>query len=148
MYQIKIDDFEGDDGELFPEFSSLNDTEMMHHQNKLKNAFKCPESMQILDVFKKMIVNSIVVSNINAEDDSFCFSDLLSSQGISSKKKVYIDWHRFDDIDFIELSLLTKYFDDIWYPSVDDIYIYDDSFSWFALVTHHGTVTINRSLIK
>lgn len=98
--------------------------------------------MTILDVFKKMDDKCIFVASTNAKNNGFSFSNLLISQGISSEEYVYIDWHRFDDIDSIELLLLSEYFDDIWYPEADDMYIYDDTFTWFALVTHYGAISI------
>ncbi len=143
MLKAKIDVLIGErEDEIFPDFYSLTNDEMLNHRYQLRVAFKCPQNMCISDVFSKMVGESNLIQDINAKNDEINFSDLLVSQGIDLRKEIYIDWYRFDDIDRMELSLFTRYFEDIWYPGADDIYIYDDSFSWFILVAHYGAITI------
>jgi hypothetical protein len=56
--------------------------------------------------------------------------------------RVFVNWYRFDDIDSLELDDLSRHFDDIWYPSVDDIEVFDESCRWFLSVSHDGRITL------
>jgi len=64
--------------------------------------------------------------------------------GISAEKKVYVNWYRYDNVDEIQFVDLTKYFDDIWYPGLDDIDIFDATFSWILSISHDGAVRSAR----
>jgi hypothetical protein len=145
MLASKVEDFVGEESdETFPEFHSLNESELLCHRNRLRDVFGCDKSMPILDVFSRVVQLSKFISNISAKDSDFDFSNVLNSEGIKSKGEIYIDWKRFDDIDCMQLPLFTKYFDDIWYPEADDIYIYDETFKWFLLITHYGAISIAK----
>lgn len=145
MLKLKKEDFVAEfEGETFPEFSSLKESELTIHQNLLRATFKCSKDALILDVFNKIVEASKFIPNINAKENGFSFTKTLISQGINANSCIYLDWHRFDDIDCIELEDFSRYFDDIWYPEADDIYVYDDTFRWFALITHYGAISITK----
>ena len=144
MLKQRKEEFEEELEGAFPTFSSLNRSELINHQAKVRSAFKCPSDMAILDVFDKIIAVSEFIPNVNAKDNSFSFEKLLERAKVSSKLNVFLDWHRFDEIDCIELSKFSEYFDDIWYPEANDIYVYDETFTWFILVTHYGAISIAR----
>lgn len=55
---------------------------------------------------------------------------------------VLVNWYRFDDIDRLNLNDLFAHFDDIWYPGVDDIEIFDDACKWFLFVSHDGVMDL------
>ena len=37
-------------------------------------------------------------------------------------------------------AIVSKYFSDIWYPSTDDIDVFDSSVSWILSVNHEGEI--------
>jgi hypothetical protein len=63
---------------------------------------------------------SILVPDMNAEDDSYSMQTITNQLNISSGESVYINWYRFNNIDEMRLDDLERYFDDIWYPGADD----------------------------
>lgn len=145
MLKSKIEDFIGENkDDSFPDFLTLDKDEVKRHNNVIRESFGCPHNMLIIDVYNKIIEKSVLVQKVNAEVDDINFFELLESQNIVSKKNIYIDWHQLDEIDKMELDSLTKYFDSIWYPGADDIYIYDDTFSWFLFISHYGAVSITK----
>jgi hypothetical protein len=145
MLEQKKEEFEAEEpGDIFPEFFTLGSGDLIYHQDSIRTAFDCPRNLPILDVFSKMVELSTFIPKVNAKNKSFSFGELLKSEGIDSNSQIFLDWHRLDDIDSIELSKFSEFFDDIWYPEANDIYVYDDTFSWFALVTHYGAISITR----
>lgn len=83
-----------------------------------------------------------VVEEADACKDSFDLNQVLKSKGVFPKDLVYINWHRFDDIDRMRIVDLKLRFTDIWYPSADDIEVFDDAFSWILSITHDGSVRL------
>ena len=65
---------------------------------------------------------------------------LLEGIAVGRPHRVFLNWYRFDDIDSLDLDDLSRHFDDIWYPSVDDIEVFDESCRWFLVVSHDGRV--------
>lgn len=96
------------------------------------------------DLFQKIIKSAthlpVDAEEIGRNKDSIKLQEIFSSILIIPQTHVYITWDSFDDIDVIPFDDFCEYFDDIWYPSADDIGVFDDSFSWFVIITHYGKI--------
>lgn len=77
---------------------------------------------------------------IGRAKDNIKLQEIFFSIKIIPQQDVYITWDSFNDIDVMPFDDFCKYFDDIWYPSVDDVGVFDDSFSWFIIITHYGEI--------
>ncbi|HEV7224714.1 MAG TPA: hypothetical protein VGN42_18530 [Pirellulales bacterium] len=86
--------------------------------------------------------HQIPYGGLNALDEGFDLSRVFEALDIWPDDSVYINWHRFNanEIDAITVADLTLYFDDIWYPSSDDIDIFDDTLCWVLVVSHEGMI--------
>ena len=147
MLSSKVKDFVGENkNDVFPDFTPLNKEELNKHKFQLKKVFECHPDMPVTNIYRKIVEASILIPNVNAKYDEINIYDLLVSQNINPDMTIYIDWLSFDDVDRMELSLFTKYFDDIWYPGADDIY--DKTFSWFLHIAHYGAITITKGIKK
>ena len=82
--------------------------------------------------------------DMNSNDENFDLSAALSSMKIKCPENVFVNWYRYDNIDKFNLLDLTRYFDDIWYPELDDVDIFDDSFTWIVSVAHSGRITFAK----
>lgn len=76
----------------------------------------------------------------NAESIGFSITKILILKSVKVPGFIYLNWYRYDKIDKISLKEIEKYFLDIWYPELDDIDIFDDSFSWILSITHFGCI--------
>jgi len=83
-------------------------------------------------------------AGIVATDPGFNLGTLLRESGVKTSQQVYINWNQFDHVDEIKLTDLVKYFQYLWYPSSDDVEIFDDTLRWVALVRHDGAVRVVR----
>jgi len=83
-------------------------------------------------------------AGIVATDPGFNLDALLRESGVKTPQQVYINWNQFDHVDEIKLTDLVKYFQYLWYPSSDDVEIFDDTLRWVALVRHDGEVRVVR----
>ena len=82
----------------------------------------------------------VVGPGSDAERESFDLLEIFGRLGIAPMQHCYINWHNFENIDRLETKALAKYFDDVWYPSSDDIDVWDDSYDWIVSVHHSGGI--------
>lgn len=141
MEKFKIEHFERDNPlKKFPWFRSLNAHELetitQNLSEKLRLTFQ-----DNLSFTKTIAELGAPVNGVNAEDDGFKLSKVMSFLDIKPQANVYINWYRYDRIDEMTFVDLDEYFDDIWYPGPDDIDIFDTSFSWILSVSHDGDIT-------
>lgn len=139
MESFKIEYFESDSEIKFPPIISIKTLELNIIQYKLKLIFGLCDKNQLLDLLRIIRTNQRML-NENAMEEKFSLLELFSSQNIISNDFVYINWYRFDVIDKMKLGDLCLHFDNIWYPRVDDVDIFDDSFQWIVSVSYDGTI--------
>ena len=139
MEKFKIDNFkeENPDAE-FPAFETLHQEKStaIFHELIAKVGGKLDPKQLALFLYE----NSKLLPGTDAEKEKFSLIETLNSSGITPKDSVFINWDCFNQIDKIRLTDLSSHFSDIWYPSADDIDIFDESFSWVLSVFHDGRV--------
>jgi hypothetical protein len=77
-----------------------------------------------------------------ATDPGFNLDTLLRESGVKTPQQVYLNRNQFDHIDELKFADLVEYFHYFWYPSSDDIEIFDDGLCWVALIRHDGAVRV------
>lgn len=143
MDPIKIKNFEPHyKGESFPYFRALDSKECSTIENSLIEKLHLPKDVSPLDLTKKIAEMGHFLSGIDANDPNFNLIKVLRSQNITGHKNVFVNWYRFDKIDEINLNDLSQHFDDIWYPSIDDIDIFNASLNWILSIYHYGSISL------
>ena len=84
----------------------------------------------------KLAESQVICTGVSAEDEHFNIEELANSIGIEPQSVVFVNWNRFDKIDRLSFTDLSKFFCDIWYPASDDIDIFDSALLWVLSVTH------------
>ena len=142
MEMFKIEHFKTEyPGIAFPEFHSLDETELLILQSHLfdKLDSKDKDLLKLTKTFNSM---ASVISNINAKNEGFYLLSVLSTANIKPNEFIYLNWYRYDQVDKMRFFDLEKYFDNIWYPSSDDLDIFDDSYAWILSVRHDGALSL------
>lgn len=127
-------------GVRVPDCYTLSPSESDEIRRRLRERLQIPESSDGLAILQKLVERASLHTKANALDDSFNLSDVMASLGVQPKVQVYVNWYRFDAIDRMAYDDVVQYFDDIWYPSSDDIEVFDSSLSWVLSVSHDGAV--------
>ena len=127
-------------GLTFPVFRPLNAQEVEKVRASIAKRLSLNPSMSPLDLVRMIFEMAEIIPNISAEDDNFNLKDVLRRLGIEANAKVCINWYRLDTIDEISLDDLTRYFDDIWYPAVDAIDVFDDTLEWILCIGYSGEI--------
>jgi hypothetical protein len=142
-FKIELFNKENPLGE-FPQVTALNPDDMVSVRKNLSQKLKVnmnTTGKELLDLIGK---DSFTVTNYNACSNGFLLADVLNYLELVPKDKVYINWYQFDDIDILSFNDLNKYFDYIWFPSSDDVEIFDDTYEWMLSISHDGYISCNR----
>lgn len=140
MYQGTIDHFHNAyPGTQFPRYRSLGEVEMERIRERLVKQLGLP-AVDPLTLIREIDKRQELVKGYDAEREDFRLSSVFSNLNITPQKNVYLNWHRYDDVDEMAFTDLDAYLDDIWYPGPDDLDILDSSLSWILSITHYGAI--------
>ena len=131
MDQIKLENFRKEHGIKMPIIRSLSPGECLKIRENLLHKF----SLDDVDEFFKIDKFS-GLDGFNAVDIKTAFSKL----GIATPNEICINFNKFESIDILHFDDLSKFFSDIWYPSLDDIEIFDIHLSFIFSVRHYGAI--------
>jgi hypothetical protein len=141
MQAFKITDFHREHpNEPFPGYSTLDPGACERLRSQVAAHLGLPTTTGSLTLVQRLFTMSRVLAGADAQADEFDLTAALGAVHVVPQEHVYIDWHRFDAIDRMAFADLARCFDDIWYPSSDDITLFDDTFSWVVFVHHEGTL--------
>jgi hypothetical protein len=139
MEQFKILNFEKENPcDKFPRVTTLKGIEAEKVKQQFLSNVNYKEVSKLL--LEYLSAKSTVLHNVNAEDVDFNMVSIVERLGITPLEKIYINWGKFEEIDQMSFIEFSAHFDDIWYPSADDIDLFDNSFSWIVSITHYGAV--------
>lgn len=143
METFKIEHFEKENPELqFPHYEQLEPEECHLLLKILAQKVGLSVDANGLSLVNRVAEIALPISNVDANADSFDLARALAQTRITPQEHVYVNWYRYDNIDRLKFVELTEHFADVWYPSVDDIDIFDDTFQWVLSVTHDGRLQL------
>ena len=135
MDQIKLENFRKEYGFEMPIIRSLSSDECLKIREKLLHKFglKNIDEFFKIDKFNKL-------DGFNADEANFDLKTAFSELGIATPNEICINFNKFESIDILRFDDLCKFFSDIWYPSLDDIEIFDINLSFIISVRHYGAI--------
>jgi hypothetical protein len=128
-------------GVPFPSIQAATPEEVRYIRRRFVGCLGLKDTYTGLDLARTVAALSSPIVGINAADDHFDLMQVLGRLGLQPESHVFLNWYRFDRIDKLRTKDLTTYFSDFWYPSSDDIEIFDNSWSWIVSIFHDGTVS-------
>ena len=135
MDQIKLENFRKEYGFKMPIIRSLSPDECLKIKENLLHKF----SLQNIDEFFK-IDKFNKFDGFSADEANFDINALFSELNIATPNEICINFNKFESIDILHFDDLSKFFSDIWYPSLDDIEIFDINLSFIISVRHYGAI--------
>lgn len=139
MERFKIELYEQEYGKSFPSFKHLSNEECEIIKKIFFLDFQVENDLELIKIIEK---KAIYVDNFNANDEQNFNLKRMFQYLNRDCLKVYVNWFRFDDIDEIAFDDFCTFFYDIWFPGVDDIDLFDESYSWIVSIRHDGVIYI------
>jgi hypothetical protein len=144
MQSFKIENFERESGTPFPPFSALSVDDCESLRRRLAERLGLPTAVNGLDLVRAVGRQESRNLSLVGGSPGFDLRKELTAAGIDPPLSVYLNWYRYDDIDEMRFDDLSRYFDDIWYPSSDDLDVFDSSLRWILSVDHDGYGKVYR----
>ena len=135
MDQIKLENFRKEYGFEMPIIRSLSPGECLKIRENLLHKF----SLNNIDEFFK-IDKFNRLDGFNADEVNFDLKTTFGELGIATPNEICINFNKFESIDILRFEDFSKFFSDIWYPSLDDIEIFDINLNWIVSVRHYGAI--------
>jgi hypothetical protein len=136
---MKIENFgKAYPGRSFPAFEHIDTASAAALKSQISGKFQLGPDTDGLSMVRALDSLGQACDEADATAQDFKVRDFLLSRGIAPSEYVYLNWRRFDDIDRLRIKDLDEAFEDIWYPGVDDIEVFDDSLDWMLSIAHHG----------
>ena len=135
MDQIKLDNFRKEHGFDMLIIRSLPYGECLKIRENLLHKF----SLDDVDEFFKIDKFSRL-DGFNADEENFDLKAVFGKLNIATPNEICINFNKFESIDILHFDDLSKFFSDIWYPSLDDIEIFDINLSFIFSVRHYGEI--------
>ncbi|QPH91873.1 heat-shock protein [Campylobacter concisus] len=135
MDQIKLENFRKEHGFNMPIIRSLPYDECLKIRENLLHKF----SLDDVDEFFKIDKFSRL-DGFNADEENFDLKAVFGKLNIATPNKICINFNKFESIDILRFEDFSKFFSDIWYPSLDDIEIFDIHLSFILSVRHYGGI--------
>lgn len=127
-------------GETFPAFRGLSDTEAESLKGRIREKLGLPLSSDDVKMAQNVQSRQSTLVGPVAESEGFDLYQVCATAAIEPSEDVYLYWGSEGTIDQIGFRDLAMFFDDIWYPAIDDIGIFDETFTWLITVDHGGYV--------
>lgn len=137
MESFKIDLFKSEYKTDFPHFITLPKEECLILVDGLLKKYE----LMNIDSLIKLLYSDKELQLRNNACEEFKLIETLNSLNVNPLSNVYVNWNRFNDIDILNVADVDIYFFDLWYPSSDDIDIFDESFDWIISIRHDGCVS-------
>jgi hypothetical protein len=140
LEHFKIEHFERENaGMSFPAFQPVPAPARDRLRARLAEVLELPTDASGDAVVHAMCERAKRVHGADADNDPACVARVLRETAGELPDQLYISWS-WDSIDEMAAADFCKWFDDIWYPSSDDIVVFDASCAWYVLIDHHGVV--------
>jgi len=142
MQEYKIENYEKEHGlgTFFP-FRHLTHEESVFLRDNLRNRLKLSQDTSVQNMAQLIYDKSVPIEGVDAQNDGFNLQDVVNRLEIKLPEKIYLNWYLYDDIDEIRASDLLDKFNDIWYPSADDLDLIDPQMNWILVIHHYGMIS-------
>lgn len=140
MDSFKIKLYEQEYNKPFPSFKHLTIRECEVIKKKFFFDFQVDNDLKLVNEIRRKKFTSTISMQIT--NKILILKKIFQHLDKDVTFKVYINWFRFDNIDQMKFNDFSTYFYDIWFPSVDDIDLFDESYSWIVSIRHDGMIYV------
>jgi hypothetical protein len=132
MQSYKVRHFENHNpGKRFPDFRSVSPEEANTYRTAINH-------------LTKPILHPALLDDVNALDDDFDLLDVWKKGQIVPADDLLLSFDVLGSVDEMHRKDLERCFGDIWYPTSDDLFVFDRSAEWALFVDHDGNIYVYK----
>ncbi|MFN0061482.1 MAG: hypothetical protein ACKVPX_03045 [Myxococcaceae bacterium] len=145
MDSFKLDNFvAANPGTLLP-IRSCQEKDVAGVRERLAAALKIADCSDGRGIAEAILRAETVVSDVSALKPGFDFGEVVRTLvDVQPEDAVLLNWHHFEQLDRIRFADLARYFEDIWYPAVDDLDVLSEDTRWVVSISHFGTIGVAK----
>jgi len=145
MKEFKIRNWQGQfPGKPLPVYTALSQDEASELGIELAKRFRISYTSEDA-AFTELFRRSNEVPEIYLEGEVTPLSSVFSRCAITPRESLFVQWRMFREVDRFKTRDLENDFYSIWYPSSDDIEIFDSTMEWVLFISHHGSVSLAKT---
>ena len=129
----------------FPAFKQLEARSSQDIRRRLAIALCMAPASPGYEIVREVLDRGELVDGVSADSEDFDLRAMMTELGLAWADSLYLNWSQYDHIDEVATEDMATHFSDIWYPSLDDLDIFDSSMAWILSVFHHGAVSILKT---
>ncbi|MFO1007928.1 MAG: hypothetical protein U0929_18365 [Planctomycetaceae bacterium] len=143
MERFKIDHFlKSHPGGSFPNFETLGHQDTLAIRSRLAQRLGLAPDASYRELQDRIVSFQIQGATFRQEVMNQSLTSIKIPLDIELSSQVLIDWSSQSNIDRLKWDDFTERFHDIWYPSSEDIDVFDESLSWIMSVSHDGVLCL------
>lgn len=136
MDGFKISLFQEQHNTSFPRFRTLSEGQC----HEIMDALFLKYGIDSSNPDQELMQKETFLENADATQH-FDLLETLQRLDFNYGEEIYVNWGGFKQIDVFKIDDFHKYFYDIWFPSSDDIDLFDKGLNWFLSIRHDGIVS-------
>lgn len=145
MDDFKVKHFASAHSGRLPRYRKVLSGDVGELRRSLARQLGLPDEVDGLALVNAIAAASTWLEGLSAEADGFDLGRILYEQfRCGSDEEVLLNWYRYEELDGIEVSELSMFFRDIWYPASDDMDVVHPAARWILSIRHDGVVGVLR----
>lgn len=141
----KIEVFQVDfPGRPFPGYRLLDEQECAElragFERRILNAGELKQSQLLEEMWRR----ATPLEGDPSDEAAFDPRTLMASLGIAPEQRVYLDWSAFTEIYEMRFSDFADCFHSLYFPSADDLTVFDGTLSWILWFLHYRALALTR----
>jgi hypothetical protein len=145
MKDFKLKNWQKDHPEqVFPAFESLPLSEAVELGARLSKQFKL-SGLTTEEATLELWRRSQAIPDLYLKDEDIPLSMIFFRCEIVPEDELFVQWRIFQEVDKFRRVDLEREFYSIWYPTSDDIEVFDGTLKWIVFVSHHGSISFLKS---
>lgn len=139
----KIKVFEVDfPGRPFPWYRLLDEQECADLRAGLQGRIGKVGEWQPSELLEEMWRKATMLDGDPGDEVAFDPRVLMESLGLVPSQKVYLDWSAFTEVYEMRFSDFAEFFHSLYFPSSDDLTVFDDTLSWILWLLHYRALAL------
>jgi len=129
-------------GRPFPWYRLLDEQECADLRAGFERRIGNAREMQPLQLLEDLWRRATPLDGDPGDEAAFDPKAVIESLGMAPGHSVYLDWSAFTEIYEMRFNDFAEFFHSLYFPSADDLTVFDDTLSWILWFLHYRMIAL------